>query len=182
MSKQRIIFMIIYVILCLECGKCAKLRCPYDDSINITDGIKNINSNIIHRNIIYPPSFYDNVEYEYLNFSQKVRTKPYIRGCLCELKPCIRLCCPEGKVFLQSIGCTEASNDTSITIVINATILNHKREDLGLQMSDLMESDRFGFIYGKPCRTMFSFDPSHSSEDEWHLIEVSVDIPISFIF
>lgn len=69
-------------------------KCEYFDSINITDGEKQPNSSILHNNILYDISEYAEFDYMINASGHKVKTDPYIRGCLCKKdgKDCIRLC------------------------------------------------------------------------------------------
>lgn len=71
-----------------------KNKCEYFDSINITDGEKQSNSSILHNNILYDVSEYDEFDYMINKTGQKVNTDPYTRGCLCtkDSKDCVRLC------------------------------------------------------------------------------------------
>ena len=93
---------IIYLIVNLRSGH--KLPCNYLDSINITDGKLQPDSSIIFNDITYPKDQYFDINYILQNGSKTHINvnSTYRRGCLCNIKPCIRLCCPAG-VFYNNV-------------------------------------------------------------------------------
>ncbi|XP_055307932.1 G-protein coupled receptor Mth2-like isoform X2 [Sitodiplosis mosellana] len=66
--------------------------CDFADSININDGELQSNNSIIFNGIEYPPNQYfrhiDGIERE-------------LRGCICNIRNCIRLCCPHGSFTIS---------------------------------------------------------------------------------
>lgn len=76
-----------------------ELPCQYLDSINITDGITQSDESILFDNNKFTKDQYSVIDYILENGTVHVTVKPYLRGCLCNTKPCIRLCCPFGSFF-----------------------------------------------------------------------------------
>lgn len=80
-----------------------ELPCHFYDSINITDGVHHANQSITFHGIEYPPEQYVEVNYILINGARPVKVTPYIRGCLCSIRACVRLCCPYGS-FVTKIN------------------------------------------------------------------------------
>lgn len=80
-----------------------QLPCHLYDSINITGGIPHANQSITFNNMIFPFDQYATVEFALNGELKPVRTEPHTRGCPCNLRTCIRLCCPYGS-FVERIG------------------------------------------------------------------------------
>lgn len=79
------------------------LPCNFIDSINITDGILQSNKSILFNGILFPKDQYAKVNYNKRNGNSAITiVEPYIRGCPCNIKECIRLCCPFGS-FVDSM-------------------------------------------------------------------------------
>lgn len=72
-----------------------KLRCRFEDSINITDGEKQSDGSMLFENVTFSRRNYATINYDISISGTKQVTIPYLRGCP---KPSIRLCCPYGEV------------------------------------------------------------------------------------
>lgn len=93
----------IFMCLKLNCGMfclCNKLACDFQDSINITNGHLQPDGALVFDGIKYEKDQIATVNYRLINGSN--RTQSYLRGCPCNIKPCIRLCCPLGSFFNMS--------------------------------------------------------------------------------
>lgn len=73
-----------------------ELPCEFDDSINITDGNVLPDGSILHHGIKYAKGQFETVNYRFVNNAKRVKVDAHVRGCPCNVKPCIRLCCPLG--------------------------------------------------------------------------------------
>lgn len=73
-----------------------ELSCHYLDSVNITDGTLQADASIIFNGVIFEKANYAVVDYILQNGTTRQTVNPYIRGCVCTLKSCVRLCCPLG--------------------------------------------------------------------------------------
>lgn len=130
------------------------LPCDFLDSVNITDGTLQSDSSIIFENISYPSDQYFNINYDLRNGS-KTRinmNSTYIRGCMCKIRPCIRLCCPEG-VFYNHVNfkCENHTNDLAKNFV-------HDILDRDNNTESWILDDHFAFAHAKPCQGMFIAD------------------------
>lgn len=73
-----------------------ELPCNFLDSIDISSGVKLSNDSIIYKGIEYLKDNYAKVNYTLDNEIKRINVAPHIRGCPCNIKSCIRLCCPYG--------------------------------------------------------------------------------------
>lgn len=86
-------FSVSFIILSgMKFAECTKLPCYFFDSINITDGLRQLDESIRFDGIDFPRHQYSVLNY-IVDDGERIATKPYIRGCLCNIKPCFRLCC-----------------------------------------------------------------------------------------
>lgn len=75
------------------------LPCKFQDSINITEGMPGSDGTITFDNLTFNSDQYAIISYVELKGPSYVYVSPHLRGCPCQIKPCIRLCCPFGKIF-----------------------------------------------------------------------------------
>lgn len=75
-----------------------KLPCDYHDSVNISAGIHHLNNSIIFNGIEYLEKDYAEINFILKDGNKPAIVDPYARGCPCNIKSCIRLCCPYGSI------------------------------------------------------------------------------------
>lgn len=143
---------------------CDSLPCDFIDSINITDGIRDVLGNIVHNNILYKPKYYRTIDYDYEDFSTKKFVNEYIRGCPCAVRLCVRMCCPEGTV-MYDYQCLSTTN--KLEVLVNTTLFNVQRS---FEVVDLTENNMYGFLYGKPCESVYELN---RADDIWSFARVS---------
>lgn len=66
-----------------------ELPCHFLDSINITDGALQSDHSIIFGDIKFTENQYSRIDYILDNGTNPITVEPYLRGCLCNIKPCI---------------------------------------------------------------------------------------------
>lgn len=74
----------------------AELPCDFHDSINITDGIHHLNGSIFFKGLEFTPDQYTRTNYILTKSMERIRVEHYTRGCICNVRPCYRLCCLHG--------------------------------------------------------------------------------------
>lgn len=94
----------------------ARLPCHFFDSINITSGIwqqppqqgeqqqqqqLQNRSSIMFDGIKFPPNKYAMVDYTEDDGMRNI-TAPHLRGCLCEIKTCVKLCCSNEPITINN--------------------------------------------------------------------------------
>lgn len=120
--------------------------CPVFVSVDITDGVKNDHT-ITKDNVTYTPANY---------FSHEGR----IRGCVCNIKPCIRKCCPKGHI-MKNGDCDRDDYKQKFRI--------HSKTD-PTQVAD----DHFYYIHNHDCVSMASY-PLNPDADERDLHYLQAD-------
>ncbi|XP_050514671.1 G-protein coupled receptor Mth2-like isoform X5 [Diabrotica virgifera virgifera] len=117
--------LISFSLLCSLCV-CQNLPCSKDSTVDITDGSKQKNQTIIKNGISFDRDNY---------FFDGGR----IRGCVCNIKRCIRKCCVENEMMVSKT-CTHRRNETIDLNFFNGTD----------PLNDTVLSDFF-IIFGRSC-------------------------------
>lgn len=129
-------------------------RCSLRETINISSGALDTMGYFHHDGLIYEPGMFAEFDYVFVNATHEIPTEPHIRGCVCELKPCIRICkvCQEDDQFANS-KCVKSSTLT----------LPHA--DGGSEEINL-KGGKYAVLEGKSCRRMFKLDAIQYPEDD----------------
>lgn len=137
------------------------LPCDYLDSTNITDGALFPNKSIIFGGVEFSEDHYAKINY-HKSRGMKHLVDPYIRGCLCELRRCIRFCCPHGAYL--AVGASGAGNcqPDNGTWTLDGHILDQYDEIKRVKLDQ-----HFAIVHGFPCKHIFipgeQFDIKHVS-------------------
>lgn len=139
-------------------------KCDFEDTVNLTNYDRYENGSYLYRGILIPPekqSFYD---YELKFLGVKKSVPVHLRGCACDEKPCVKLCCAEDE-YLNTTGiCQKISEATEV------------RWDLFVGFNTTGEGklvnifEHFTTQTGLPCDKP---EALNSSIDTWILREVS---------
>lgn len=146
---------LIFLIINLRYGH--SLPCDYLDSVNITGGSLQSDSSIIFNNIKYPSDQHFDVNYILRNGSKTHINvnATYRRGCLCNMRPCVRLCCANGVFYNnQQFKCERHAAELAKHFVHDVLDRDNSTESWVLD-------DHFAFIYDKPCHGMFIADDGY---------------------
>ncbi|XP_055317784.1 G-protein coupled receptor Mth2-like [Sitodiplosis mosellana] len=139
--KWRIFCLLVIVINTTVSKRYDKLPCEFLESVNITGGKFQADDSIIFENIAY-------TKYAYLthvleNGTTSRKTNSYLRGCIPENRPFIRLLCPFG---------TTGEDCPSYQNVRN---LKHAVKFDGQNKQNLTLDHYFGFLFDQPCPDLF---------------------------
>ena len=121
----------------------ASLPCEFIETANITGGYKDVNQSFIYKSEIYPIGTYQEFDYVEDLHQIKKTVDPHIRGCICKLKPCIRLCCQGHDENI--LNCFESKT---------FMIINEDEEEEIINKS----GDKYGVIVGRSCWQMYEAD------------------------
>lgn len=122
-------------------------KCDFAQTINITDGLKDSRTNnIIFNNISFTPENYEDYNYIIEN-STEIKVEPHTRGCICNIKTCVRICCKSDKIKdLINGKCLDYKySDKDSKIFVNSTA-DGDNFDYGELNSE------YELIYRKPCQ------------------------------
>jgi hypothetical protein len=90
------LFLIIWicVVYAVKDDLGSEKHCRFSDTVNITDGKMDGNGNIEFDGEIYSKIMYDSYEYIIKDFEtfEKIPVESHIRGCICRVKNCVRIC------------------------------------------------------------------------------------------
>lgn len=122
------------------------LPCNFLDSYNITDGVFQSDRTIVYKDFKFPIDQYAKINYTFDNGMERTIVTPYTRGCICNRKPCIRLCCPYGSIQVKSKRCqpNEAAN----------TINVYSEQYHSANVQNITPVRQFAFIHNYPCKRM----------------------------
>lgn len=142
-------FMVIITLCPINKTSASLLPCEFHSSINITDGRRNYDGSITYDNITYTPNQFGVVDY-IVNKTVLVSVSAHIRGCICKIKKCIRLCCPYGQKYDGLNGelvCLPYENNHNAI----DSIQNENGENQTITMKNY-----FGIVDGMPhCKHVF---------------------------
>lgn len=132
------------------------LPCRFFEAMNITDGVKAFDGSIVYDHMEFPVGSYATINYELLpsvkdnvTYYTRQSTPEYIRGCVCNRRDCIRLCCSKGKIF-TSKGCVKHSKADEIVFPIRMTS-NH--------YETVVLNKHFHYVTGSTCaETTFGYE------------------------
>ena len=139
----QIVIIEIFCLLNLSHGT-QKLPCHFADSKDITDGEKDQYGNIVHDGVNYTTANYgvSNEIWTGFYYNEIANVSSHIRGCICNIKKCVRLYCLS--------ECDE--NDI---IIVNTTAFSKTGE---FESINIAEENDFAIIYGGiPCDSETSF-------------------------
>lgn len=144
-------------------------QCSIRETINITEGGALDNYGRFHHNgLIYEPGklgepgMFAEFDYIFVNATHEIPTEPHVRGCICELKQCIRLCrlCSSDDVI---------ANGTCI----KSNVLSLPNADGGVMEEVKLDNGKYQVLVGKTCKEMFKLDAVLYPEDDVWYFDVS---------
>lgn len=127
-----------------------ELPCHYLDSINITDGALQYDNSIIFRDTKFTENQYARIDYMLDNGTNHISVEPYLRGCLCNIKPCIRLCCPYGTIYERLPNGGKVCRKHEM-----ATKFESEIHDEDAYVKALLENQHFGYVDDRPCNRFY---------------------------
>nr|NP_731791.2 methuselah-like 12 [Drosophila melanogaster]P83119.2 RecName: Full=Probable G-protein coupled receptor Mth-like 12; AltName: Full=Protein methuselah-like 12; Flags: Precursor [Drosophila melanogaster]AAN13556.2 methuselah-like 12 [Drosophila melanogaster] len=106
------------IIVTIAKNSSAKIpHCKYDETINISH-FKRLNDAYIYEHFEIPANLTGEFDYKELMDGSKVPTEfPNLRGCICKVRPCIRICCAR-KNILSNGECSDGvKNEIKLTML-----------------------------------------------------------------
>lgn len=129
--------------------------CNFMDTVNITGGYKDSERKYHFQEIAFDFGTYMEYDYIIVNLSEKIQVEPHIRGCICQYRPCIRICCQNTDKM-----CVKTD------VLMNVPLLDGEERNIDLK------SNEFGVLVGKPCVEMYKLEPMDYADDKWMLLKV----------
>lgn len=121
------------------------IPCGFRDSLNITDGHWDEETNsYTHENQTYVRGQYGSFDYE-ISYGFRIPAKIHIRGCKCQNKPCIAMCCPFGQSYVPGTArCVSNQRLDNWQMLINASDLR----------TEINVFDNFNYVVRPKCTQM----------------------------
>lgn len=76
--------------------------CGFENTVNLTDRQSFENGSYLYQGILVPPEKQQLYDYDVKFSAMMIDVPPHLRGCVCDKKPCIKLCCPEDKYLYDN--------------------------------------------------------------------------------
>ncbi|XP_070491588.1 G-protein coupled receptor Mth2-like [Chironomus tepperi] len=134
----------------------SSLPCSFIETVNITGGYVDINQNFIDKSDVYPLGSYQEFDYIEDIAKKRVSVDPHIRGCVCKLKPCIRLCGPSFE-----------KNPDDFVQPDSFSVINDNNEDETIDLND----NYYGILVGRPCKVLYELDVTDYDDDRWNFLK-----------
>lgn len=138
------------------------LPCDYADSMNITNGHLLPNNNYIFNGVEYPDGHYARINYT-ISEKKIVPQHPYIRGCVCNVKDCIRFCCPYGS-YLEMKNGGGFCRHHDVAKHIDGEIINQNNETQRIKYHE-----HFAILHRYPCENILRMP----NEEQYSITHVS---------
>lgn len=142
------------------------LACDYHDTINISSGTLDNDGRFKHNGLFYHRELFAEFDYVITNHST-VKVDPHYRGCVCNLKSCVRICqfCSDDDTSLN-LKCYKKSSDLKIP-----------SSSPPADESISLNTDKYVVLVGKLCRKYFKLDfELYGDVDQWTLLPVIIQI------
>ncbi|KAG5679684.1 hypothetical protein PVAND_009237 [Polypedilum vanderplanki] len=147
---------LITILLSSLCQVNLQILCDFRDTVNITGGQKD-GDNFIFNNDTYSFGYYGEFDYIFQNYDEIIKVDLHIRGCVCHIKPCIRICCNEYREPIDRF-CTKT---------------NQLEFDNGETID--LKGEKYGVLIGRSCQSMFML----IEEDEWTFHDGKIHTPLT---
>lgn len=131
---------------------CSELPCDFFDSVNITNGVLHPNKSITVDGIVFAEGQYATLDYIFVNGTDQLNVKPYIRGCVCNQKPCVRLCCRYGSIVKTKYGRQRCQPNEA------ARNLEGDIYDQNITTKHVKFDQHFTFVDQIPCKHFYFAD------------------------
>lgn len=148
---QRQLLITLFIVIAAFYGTnrviISPIPCEFYDSTAIDGGRRLSNGSIKHDGVMYNPDQYGTIDYSITDNFEQVSVRNHIRGCVCNMKKCIRLCCPYGQFFNvrgEVKGCKRIIANRP-NIMISESIIN----EMG-RMETIFIREYFNIVDGEP--------------------------------
>ncbi|KAL5291457.1 hypothetical protein ACFFRR_010700 [Megaselia abdita] len=127
-----------------------RVPCSFFDTVNLTDHVRYENGSYQYEDIIIPKEYTGTYNYEFRTLSDKVKVQPHVRGCICLLKKCIKMCCGRDTMRYMNKSCEDIypGNKTIEVTYFDGSIVK-----------DVVIGDIFAVQEGRPCESMYGLEP-----------------------
>lgn len=168
MTSRVVLILQVFVLLSSTSfnvrAKNSELPCDFLHSVNISDGEPDYYSGIIdHGGVYYYPINYAFVNYSYDDAGDKIEVAEHTRGCVCQVKNCVWVCCM-GKISYRGEYPTCSTFNASRGLIVEMIDDTDSAEKVDLTTRDNI----FLAFFNRNGRELFAAEHS-----EWNMNAVS---------
>ncbi|XP_037940040.1 G-protein coupled receptor Mth2-like isoform X1 [Teleopsis dalmanni] len=155
-----------YLIFLLPLTLARIPNCEFHDTVNITGSLRYNNGSYLHDGVIIPPKLIGEYDYEVLYDGLELTVGKHVRGCICKLKPCVKLCCRPKQIKKENLRECEidAKTELELSPYVNITFSNGTEQSIHVL-------EEFYVQHGIPCYDAYKLTPDSEEDDEWKLFE-----------
>ncbi|KAH8331182.1 hypothetical protein KR067_012539, partial [Drosophila pandora] len=168
MSFERLVFRgVIWSVVLVASAVLEDIPdCDFFDTVNLTGSLKLANGSYQYENLIIPAALTGDYDYEIDFDGQRRPVQSHVRGCACQLRSCVRLCCHH-KQLLDANQCAEAEEqDLPFDYSLNITQRDGRVRTVHI-LEDMVVQQELPL----PCNFHYSLNAESSEDDNWTLFE-----------
>ncbi|XP_033240601.1 G-protein coupled receptor Mth-like [Drosophila pseudoobscura] len=117
--------------------------CDYFDTVNVTGSQRLVNGSYLYQGVVIPAELTAEFDYRVLPDDSTEPVERHLRGCVCQLRPCLRLCCHHSQLMANGqcsgsieVDLTRLNPYLSVTLDDGTVARRHFQEEFIIQ-SDL---------------------------------------------
>lgn len=170
MTSSVVLLLQVFVLLSLSLfnarAESSELPCEFLHSVNISDGERDNSGRIEHGGVYYEPINYASVNYSYDDAGDKIAVAVHIRGCVCQVKNCVWLCCKQDNIFYHGEYPTCSTFNPTGGLIVGMMNGTDEAEEVDLTTRDNI----FLAVFKRTCpiERLYSAEPY-----EWNMTAVS---------
>jgi len=107
-------FCTFFVILSLSKSSAVIPDCDFFDTVDLSH-MERQNGSYQYKGIVIPDNLIGEYDFKMVPFGQRLTVETHLRGCVCKLRTCIRICCFR-KDMLPDGGCSDGFNDQLLQV------------------------------------------------------------------
>nr|XP_036217344.1 G-protein coupled receptor Mth2-like isoform X3 [Bactrocera oleae] len=145
-------------------------HCPFEDTVNITGSQILPNGSYNNEGLAVPPHLTGYYEYIELFGGKRDVVAKHLRGCVCQLKRCVKFCChPRADIYRSTenlrVECDDQLNEElTYSPYLNITLNNGNRIPMHVVNEFMVQQ-------GLPCDLGYMLMPHLREEHQWELFE-----------
>ncbi|EDW92154.1 probable G-protein coupled receptor Mth-like 4 [Drosophila yakuba] len=137
--------LLIAVILLMMQNSSAEIPgCDFYDTVDISKAQRFSNGSYLYEGLLIPAHLTAEYDFKLLPDDSREKVASHVRGCACQLRPCIRFCCPQYHKMKKGQCYGDMSKDeldrhdpfVNVTLSDGSVVKRHFKEDIIVQ-SDL---------------------------------------------
>ncbi|XP_016979678.1 G-protein coupled receptor Mth-like [Drosophila rhopaloa] len=155
------------LLLIMETTNAEIEGCDFFDTVDLSSAQKLSTGSYLYKDIRIPKNLTGEYDYKLLANGTKEKVTVHTRGCVCQLSPCVRFCCPPNQIMENGVchdDMTKKELD-ELDPYLNVTLDNKSVVRKNFKTDLIVQSD-----WPMACDHLFYLD-NREKEDEYTLFE-----------